>query len=189
VGYGGSCFPKDIRALAKTAEKHGSSLEIVNAVDRVNNNQKKRIVQKVVQHFGSEKAVQGKKFALWGLAFKPKTDDMREAPSLTVIRELSELGATVTAYDPEAMTVAKKIFDRTDYKVTFAENNYDALKGADALIIVTEWPEFRRPNFGRVHQALNEPVIFDGRNLFEPATMKRLGFTYYSIGRPVVSRG
>jgi UDPglucose 6-dehydrogenase len=189
VGYGGSCFPKDIRALAKTAEKHGSSLEIVNAVDRVNNNQKKRIVQKVVQHFGSEKAVQGKKFALWGLAFKPKTDDMREAPSLTVIRELSELGATVTAYDPEAMAVAKKIFDRTDYKVTFAETNYEALKGADALIIVTEWPEFRRPNFGRIHQALNEPVIFDGRNLFEPATMKRLGFTYYSIGRPVVARG
>lgn len=189
VGYGGSCFPKDIRALAKTAEKHGSSLEIVNAVDRVNNNQKKRIVQKVVQHFGSEKAVQGKKLALWGLAFKPKTDDMREAPSLTVIRELSELGASVTAYDPEAMAVAKKIFDRTDYKVTFAETNYDALKGADALIIVTEWPEFRRPNFGRIHQALNEPVIFDGRNLFEPATMKRLGFTYYSIGRPVVARG
>ncbi len=186
VGYGGSCFPKDIRALIRTAKEFTSNLEIVNAVDKVNTAQKSRILKKIVAHFGGEKGVSGKHFALWGLAFKPRTDDMREAPSLTVINELLALGATVSAFDPEAMGVAKKMFESKGTKVSFAESSYDALEGADALIIVTEWNEFRRPNFTKMTQQLKAPVIFDGRNLFEPQKMNRLGFVYYSIGRQVV---
>lgn len=185
VGYGGSCFPKDIRALARTAREHEVELQIVNAVDRVNNAQKTRIARKVVAHFGSEAAVKGKKLALWGLAFKPKTDDMREAPSLTVIEQLTAMGATIAAYDPEAMEVTKTLL-ANNKSVTFVEHNYDALEGADALLIVTEWNEFRRPNFGKMQQMLKSPVIFDGRNLFDPSKMKRLGFAYYSIGRSPV---
>lgn len=188
VGYGGSCFPKDIRALAKTAHEQGMELEIVSAVDRVNTAQKSRLVAKVVSHFGSKEALKGKRFALWGLSFKPKTDDMREAPSLTIVQELSALGATVCAYDPEAMHVARRLFSKSDAKVDLADTSYDALNRADALLIVTEWNEFRRPNFGKMTQLLKSPVVFDGRNLFEPATMKRLGFVYYSIGRPTVGK-
>ena len=185
VGYGGSCFPKDVRALLRTSEQYQSPLQIIAAVDRVNHHQKQRLSKKVVEHFNGD--IKGKKFALWGLAFKPKTDDMREAPSLTVIKELSDLGATFIAYDPEATKTAKIALKSLADKVTFVDNSYDALNGADALLIVTEWGEFRRPNFGKVSSLLKQQVIFDGRNLFEPTTMKRLGFTYYSIGRqPVV---
>ena len=186
VGYGGSCFPKDVRALMRIGQEHGAEFEIVTAVDRVNNNQKGRLIGKVLEHFGSPEAIRGKRFALWGLAFKPKTDDMREAPSLTVIEELNRLGATVVAYDPEAMENAKRMFAKTGAALEFAESNYSALDGADGLLIVTEWNEFRRPNFGRMSQLLRNPVIFDGRNLFEPAKMNRLGFRYYSIGRAAV---
>lgn len=188
VGYGGSCFPKDVRALMKTADQFNSPLEIVASVDRVNTRQKGVMARKVISHYGSREAIKGKKFALWGLSFKPKTDDMREAPSLTVIKELSELGATFKVFDPEAMEVTKKIFAKSDTKIEFAGNAYEAIEGADALIIVTEWNEFRKPNFVKVQQALKTPVIFDGRNLFEPATMLRLGFVYHSIGRTTVGR-
>jgi UDPglucose 6-dehydrogenase len=186
VGYGGSCFPKDVRALIRTAEKHDTNLQIVNAVDVVNEAQKSKLVQKVIAHYGSAEAVKGKTFGLWGLSFKPKTDDMREAPSLTVIRQLAELGAKVKAFDPEAMPEAKRRVEKGDLEIEFAENSYDALSGSDALLIVTEWNEFRRPNFSKMKQELNAPVIFDGRNLFEPTKMSRLGFTYHSIGRASV---
>jgi UDPglucose 6-dehydrogenase len=186
VGYGGSCFPKDIRALIRTANKHGSNLAIVEAVDKVNTLQKSRIVKKVINHFGSPAELKGRRFAIWGLSFKPKTDDMREAPSITIIRELVELGAEVNAFDPEAISAAKNTFSNLGLEVKFTESNYDALQNADALIIVTEWNEFRKPNFGRMHQLMKSPLIFDGRNLFEPSKMHRLGFVYHSIGRPSV---
>ena len=187
VGYGGSCFPKDIRALLNTGDDRGVSMEIVKAVDTVNERQKRRLVEKIISHYGGSEEVRGKCFALWGLSFKPRTDDMREAPSITIVKELAALGAKVRAYDPEAMEAAKKIFSETGASLEYAETNYEALEGADALIIVTEWNEFRRPNFTRMAETLKHPLIFDGRNLFEPSTMRRLGFTYYSIGRPVVS--
>ena len=186
VGYGGSCFPKDVRALMRTAEEFSTPLEIVSAVDRVNTRQKGVLVHKVVSHYGSKEAVRGKVFAVWGLSFKPKTDDMREAPSLTIMSELARLGATFRAFDPEAMEVARAMLAELDVPVTFCETNYDALEGADALLIITEWSEFRRPNFTKVSQSLKAPVIFDGRNLFEPTKMHRLGFVYHSIGRPTV---
>jgi len=187
VGYGGSCFPKDVRALLRTSEEYKSPLQIIAAVDRVNHHQKQRLTAKVVEHFGGKDKIKGKVFALWGLAFKPKTDDMREAPSLTVIKELTELGATFKAYDPEANHTAKRALKDFESKVTFVESSYDALEDSDALLIVTEWSEFRRPNFGKISSLLKQPVVFDGRNLFEPTTMKRLGFSYYSIGRlPVI---
>lgn len=185
VGYGGSCFPKDVRALIRTGNHHGSQMSVIEAVDKANNEQKKRMTKKVISHFGSESSIQGKTFALWGLAFKPKTDDMREAPSLTLIKDLTALGARVQAYDPEAMEVAKKMLHSQNVPVTFHETSYDALQDADALLIVTEWNEFRRPNFTKMTQMLKSPVIFDGRNLFEPAKMARLGFVYHSIGRQV----
>jgi len=189
VGYGGSCFPKDVRALIRTGHTHNVTMSVVKAVDAANNEQKRRIPKKVISHYGSPEGVKGKTFALWGLSFKPKTDDMREAPSLTVIQELAELGASFKAYDPEAMDVAKKICQTQNLPVTFVESSYEALEGSDALLIVTEWNEFRRPNFTKMTQQLSEPVIFDGRNLFEPAKMARLGFTYYSIGRAVSGNG
>lgn len=190
VGYGGSCFPKDVRALINTGSQHDLALEVVRAVDRVNEFQKGSLTRKIVAHYGSREAVKGKRFALWGLSFKPKTDDMREAPSLVVIRDLCELGAQIVAYDPEAVENAKSILDKSAQKsqIRFVSSSYEALDGADALLIVTEWNEFRRPNFSKMSQLLKEPVIFDGRNLFEPLKMLRLGFTYHSIGRPSVTR-
>lgn len=185
VGYGGSCFPKDTRALIRTGEEYAVRLNIVNAVDVANERQKKVLPEKVISHYGSAEKIRGKKFALWGLSFKPKTDDMREAPSLTVVNELSKLGASFQAYDPEAMPEAKKHFS-SNVAISFVESSYDALKGCDALLIVTEWKEFQRPNFSRIQQELNAPVVFDGRNLFDPSKMKRLGFIYHSIGRPTV---
>jgi UDPglucose 6-dehydrogenase len=177
VGYGGSCFPKDVQAMARFASDKNYDFKILKAVEAVNTTQKTRLFAKMREHFGSLK---GKTVAVWGLAFKPKTDDMREAPSIPLIEALLAAGATVHAYDPEANKVAKGIFaDR----VTFAANNYDTLKGADCLAIVTEWSEFRVPDFARMRALMRSPVVFDGRNLFIPEQMKQSGFTYYSIGR------
>ena len=177
VGYGGSCFPKDTKALVHFASQRSYEFRILKAVEAVNAAQKTRLVTKMRSHFGSLK---GKTIAVWGLAFKPRTDDMREAPAIPLVEALLPAGATVQAYDPEAMKVAKGLFGN---RVSFASKNYDALKGADALAIVTEWNEFRRPDFARMLKLLRTPVIFDGRNLFTPEQMKQSGFTYYSIGR------
>ena len=177
VGYGGSCFPKDVKALMRFAGDAEYDFRILQAVEAVNLTQKTRLTAKMKKHFGTLK---GKVIAVWGLAFKPKTDDMREAPSVPLIESLLQAGATVQVYDPEAMGVAKKLFGN---RITYAEANYGALKGADGLAIVTEWNEFRRPDFERMRSLMKTPVIFDGRNLFVPAQMKQSGFTYYSIGR------
>jgi UDPglucose 6-dehydrogenase len=177
IGYGGSCFPKDVKALIRFAADKEYDVRILKAVEAVNAGQKTRLVAKMKAHFGSLK---GKVVALWGLSFKPRTDDMREAPSVPTIEALLAAGCRVQAYDPEAMKVAKSIFGS---RVTFAGGNYEALKGADCLGIVTEWNEFRRPDFARMRKLMRAPVIFDGRNLFEPEQMKQDGFTYYSIGR------
>jgi UDPglucose 6-dehydrogenase len=177
VGYGGSCFPKDVKAMMRFAEDAQYDFRILKAVEDVNVSQKTRLAAKMKKHFGSLK---GKTVAIWGLAFKPKTDDMREAPAIPLIESLLAAGATVQVYDPEAMAVAKKHFGS---RITYADANYKALKGADALAIVTEWNEFRRPDFDRMRSLMKSPVIFDGRNLFVPAQMKQNGFTYYSIGR------
>jgi UDPglucose 6-dehydrogenase len=177
VGYGGSCFPKDVKALLKFASGQGYDFAILKAVEAVNEAQKKRFVTKIASKLGS---VKGKTVAIWGLSFKPKTDDMREAPAIVIIEKLLQLGATVRAYDPEAMPIAKKLFGS---RVTLAAKSYDALKGADALAVVTEWNEFREPDFARMRKLMKAPVVFDGRNIYEPAQMKALGFTYFSIGR------
>jgi UDPglucose 6-dehydrogenase len=177
VGYGGSCFPKDVQAMMRFASDKDYEFKILEAVEAVNKCQKTRLFAKMQQHFGS---MRGRIVAVWGLAFKPKTDDMREAPSIPLIRSLVEAGAAVQAYDPEAARVARGIFgDRVHYTST----NYDALKGADCLAIVTEWNEFRRPDFTRMKSLMREPIIFDGRNLFTPEQMKQNGFVYHSIGR------
>jgi UDPglucose 6-dehydrogenase len=177
VGYGGSCFPKDVKAMIHFASQKDYDFRILRAVEEVNSAQKTRLAAKMRTHFGTLK---GRTIAIWGLAFKPRTDDMREAPSIPLIKMLLAEGADVQAYDPEATKVAKAIFGN---KVTFATKNYDALKGADGLAIVTEWSEFRRPDFEKMRKLMRSPVIFDGRNLFAPEHMKQSGFTYYSIGR------
>jgi UDPglucose 6-dehydrogenase len=178
VGYGGSCFPKDVKAILKfSADKH-YDFEILRAVEAVNERQKLRLVAKLESHFGSLK---GKRLAVWGLAFKPKTDDMREAPAVPLIRKLLAAGASVAAYDPEAMKVARSIFGS---KITYADSSYDALTGADALALVTEWNEFREPDFERMRKLMRGHVVFDGRNIYNPETMRSHGFTYYSMGRP-----
>jgi UDPglucose 6-dehydrogenase len=181
VGYGGSCFPKDVKALIRTSQENGYSLEILKAVENVNNRQKQVLSTKIFKHFG--KNLKGKTFALWGLSFKPQTDDMREAPSLVIIEQLLEAGASVKAYDPVAMKEAKhKLGDR----ITYAKDMYEALIDADALAIVTEWPEFRVPNYSIMEKLLVKKVIFDGRNIYDPAEMKEYGYIYYSIGRITV---
>ena len=177
VGYGGSCFPKDVKAMMKFASSKNYQFEILQAVENVNERQKIRLVGKMKHHFGS---LRGKRIAVWGLAFKPKTDDMREAPAVPLIRALLELDAAVAAYDPEAVKVARSIFGTS---VDFKDRSYDALAGADALAIVTEWPEFREPDWGRIKKLLKTPVIFDGRNIYNPEQLRGLGFTYYSMGR------
>ena len=177
IGYGGSCFPKDVQALIHFAGQKNYEFKILRAVESVNAAQKTRLLSKIRTHFGSLK---GKTVAVWGLAFKPKTDDMRDAPSIPLIEGLLAGGAIVQAYDPEAARVAKGIFGN---RVILAARNYDALKGADCLAIVTEWNEFRRPDFARMRKLMRAPVVFDGRNLFAPDQMKQNGFTYYSIGR------
>lgn len=178
VGYGGSCFPKDVKALIHFAAEKNYEFKTLCAVESVNAYQKARLLSKMRAHFGTLK---GKTVAVWGLSFKPKTDDMREAPSVTLIEGLLGAGARVQAYDPEAVRVAKGIFGS---RVTFAAGNYEALRGADCLAIVTEWNEFRRPDFARMRKLMRTPVVFDGRNLYEPQQMKQNGLTYYSIGRP-----
>jgi UDPglucose 6-dehydrogenase len=177
IGYGGSCFPKDVKALVHSAAQKNYEFKILRAVEGVNAHQKTRLISMMRTHFGNLK---GKTVAIWGLAFKPRTDDMREAPSVPLIEGLLNGGARVRAYDPEAMPVAKAIFGG---RVTFASGNYDALKGADCLAVVTEWNEFRRPDFARMRSLMTSPVVFDGRNIYEPAQMRQHGFTYYSIGR------
>jgi len=179
-GYGGSCFPKDVRALKRTAEELGMPLRVLQAVEEVNNAQKSVLLSKITQRFGDN--LKDKHFALWGLAFKPGTDDMREATSRVVMEGLWERGATVTAYDPVAMKETRHIFgERADLR--YADNPKNALHGADALVIVTEWKAFKSPDFNVIKARLKNPVIFDGRNLFEPADMKALGFEYHGIGR------
>ena len=182
VGYGGSCFPKDVNALIRTAQQNGFEAKILKAVQSVNLNQKQRLVERIRQHYGER--IKGLLFAVWGLAFKPRTDDMREAPSIVIIKKILESGAKVRAYDPVAMENAKRIFGK---QISYGQNPYQTLEGASGLVIVTEWSEFRRPNFEKIKQLLKEPVIFDGRNLFEPKKMKELGFDYYSIGRMPVN--
>ena len=179
-GYGGSCFPKDVKALIKTASDEGQDLLVLKAVEAANDRQKHVLVDKVTRRFGND--LKGKHFALWGLAFKPNTDDMREATSRVVLAELFERGATVTAYDPVAMEEARRIFGE-EPRLRYAENPMAALEGADALVIVTEWKEFRSPDFDRIKATLKSPVIFDGRNLYEPSLVEQAGLAYESIGR------
>jgi UDPglucose 6-dehydrogenase len=181
VGYGGSCFPKDIRALIRTAQDQGVALEIVEATEKVNENQKRHLLSKIRAHFGNELA--GKTVALWGLAFKPRTDDMREAPSLALIRGMVEDGARVRAYDPEATEEAKAALRDVDGRITYVRKSYEACEGADCLVLVTEWNEFREPDFDTIRRLLRRPVVFDGRNIYNPEVLKALGFTYYGIGR------
>lgn len=178
AGYGGSCFPKDVQALVKTAAQNDYRLEILESVEAVNKRQKKVLFNKVQKRFGAD--LKGKTFAVWGLAFKPNTDDMREAPAIVLIENLLAAGATVRAYDPEAEHEARKVFGDT---ITYGQKSYDVLEGADALVIVTEWNEFRRPDLERVKTLLKNPIIIDGRNIFEPAKMKEKGFEYEGIGR------
>ena len=181
VGYGGSCFPKDIQALQHTAGEYGVQLTIVDSVEKANRTQKQRLLEKVRGRFGEH--LDGRRFALWGLSFKPNTDDMREAPSRVVINGLLARGASVTAYDPVAMEEGKRVFAK-ESGVRFASSTVGALDDADALIIVTEWKEFRSPDFEDMKKRLKSPVIFDGRNLYDPAMMRELGMEYFSVGRP-----
>lgn len=177
VGYGGSCFPKDVKALIKTAKEKNYNMRILNAVEEVNDNQKEVLFNKVKTHFKGD--LKGKKFALWGLSFKPKTDDMREAPSLVIIEKLLSEGASVIAYDPVAMHEAERMIGKT---IAYATDMYDCLNDADALLVVTEWPEFRVPKFDELGKRLKQKVMFDGRNIFDPQDMKKLGYSYYCIG-------
>jgi UDPglucose 6-dehydrogenase len=176
-GYGGSCFPKDVQAMIRFAADGGYQFKILQSVEDVNKTQKTRLFTKMKKQLGPLK---GKTIAVWGLSFKPKTDDMREAPAIPLIESLLAAGAKVQAYDPEAAAVARGIFGS---RIAYTSTNYEALKGADALAIVTEWSEFRRPDFSRMRTLMRAPVVFDGRNLFTPEQMKQNGFTYYSIGR------
>jgi UDPglucose 6-dehydrogenase len=177
VGYGGSSFPADVKSLVKLAKDKGCTFRILEAVDAVNAGQKTVLVAKMQRHFGSLK---GRTIAVWGLAVEPRTDDMREAPSIAIIESLLQQGATIQAYDPEAMDAAGARFGA---RVRFARKSYEALAGADALALVTEWHEFREPDFGRMRKIMKSPVVFDGRNIYSPSLMKAHGFTYFSIGR------
>lgn len=177
-GYGGSCFPKDVKALIRTGDDYGYSMGVLKSVEEVNERQKSVLFRKICKHYNGE--LKGKHFGLWGLSFKPATDDMREAPSLVLISQLLDAGATVTAFDPVAMDECRrKIGD----SISYAPQMYDALKDADAMIVVTEWQEFKVPKFTYIERALKEKVIFDGRNIYSPAQMKEFGYTYYGIGR------
>ncbi|MEO0652817.1 MAG: UDP-glucose/GDP-mannose dehydrogenase family protein, partial [Planctomycetota bacterium] len=178
LGYGGSCFPKDVKAVVRTSNDYGYDFRILHAVEEVNENQKRLLFDQVVAHYGTD--LKGKHFAIWGLSFKPNTDDMREAPAVVVVRALLEAGATVTAYDPEAMEEAKE--RHLGDSIRYAETPMDALDGADALILVTEWNEFRRPDFDEVKQRLKTPVVFDGRNIYSRKTLEKSGYTYFGIG-------
>ena len=178
VGYGGSCFPKDTRALIETGREHDYDMQILRAVHAVNSEQPKRFVEKISQHFGGD--LKGKAFGVWGLAFKPRTNDMRDAPSIPIIQMLLERGASVSAYDPEAMEEAKRILGS---RVELAPNNYACLEGVDALLLVTEWQAFHNPNFERMKSTMRQPVIFDGRNVYDSEHLRELGFAYYGVGK------
>lgn len=177
-GYGGSCFPKDVSALIHLARRHGLPASLIESVHAVNEEQKKVLGKKILTHFKND--VKGKTFAIWGLAFKPRTDDIREAPALTLIDTLLEGGAKVQVHDPEAMANVKAIYKD---RLTYCDHRDEALKGADALVLVTEWQEFRQPDFGLMKKAMKSPVIFDGRNIYDPKQMAELGITYHGIGR------
>jgi UDPglucose 6-dehydrogenase len=177
VGYGGSCFPKDTRALIETGKENNYDMKILQAVHEVNVDQPQRFVDKVVAHF---KDLKGKRFAVWGLAFKPRTNDMRDAPVIPIINSILEKGGTIAAYDPEAMDEAKRIFGT---RIQLCPNNYGCLEGVDALLVVTEWQAFRNPNFERMKSLMSQPVIFDGRNIYDSEHLRELGFTYYGVGK------
>lgn len=184
AGYGGSCFPKDVQALARTAAQHGHQPQLLNAVEAVNAAQKGHLFELIQRHYdrGEDEGVRGKTFAVWGLAFKPNTDDMREAPSRRVLAQLWEAGAKVQVFDPEAMDEARRVFgERED--LVFCDSAFAALHGADALVVVTEWKQFRSPDFARMREALGDAVVFDGRNLYDPAEIEAAGLAYYGIGR------
>jgi UDPglucose 6-dehydrogenase len=178
VGYGGSCFPKDTLALIETGREHSYDMKILQAVHDVNVNQPKRFVERVLAHFGGD--VKGKRFAAWGRAFKPRTNDMRDAPAIPILQALLERGASVAAYDPEAAEEAKRIFGS---RIQLCPTNYACLEGADALLLITEWQAFRNPNFERMKGIMRQPVIFDGRNIYEPESLREQGFTYYGVGK------
>jgi UDPglucose 6-dehydrogenase len=180
VGYGGSCFPKDVKALQHTATRHGRPLAVLDAVERANEAQKLRLVEKIVGRLGQK--LDGRTFAIWGLAFKPNTDDMREAPSRAVIEALTGRGARIVAYDPVAMPEAQRVFGK-QAGVAYARNPMEALAGADALVVITEWKEFRSPDFDAIRSTLREPLVFDGRNLYDPTVVRAAGLEYFAIGR------
>ena len=177
LGYGGSCFPKDVKALIKTANENGCNADLISSADKVNKRQRLLFVEKITKYFGED--LSNKTFAVWGLAFKPKTDDMREAPSITIIKALLEKGAKIQAYDPKAMQTAKYHFAD---KITYANSSYEALENTDALLLLTEWNEFRRPDFDKIKKILKTPIIFDGRNQYNRKSLEESGFTYFSIG-------
>ena len=188
VGYGGSCFPKDVQAMIRTAGEYGYDMKILKSVEDVNYRQKGVIVDKMLKYFEARgkgqgakgKPLEGNIIGIWGLSFKPRTDDMREAPSITIINRLLDAGARIKAHDPEGMTEAMKIFGN---KVEYLKDNYEVVKDTDALVVITEWNEFRRPNFEKMRKLMKTPVIFDGRNIYDPDEMRGMGFTYYGIGR------
>lgn len=179
-GYGGSCFPKDVQALIRTSKAYGYEPGLLNAVEAVNQNQKKVLVKKIVRWFGED--LTGKKFAIWGLAFKPDTDDMREAPAITIIEELVRRGAEIVAYDPKAMETAREIYLNNMLNISYVDSKYEAVKDADALVLVTEWKEFRQPDFEEIKKLLRHPLIFDGRNQYDVKRLKKMGFEYHQIG-------
>jgi len=184
IGYGGSCFPKDVKAMIGTSKEFGAEMSLLTQVDKVNTKQKLILIDKILSHFGPD--ISGKKFAVWGLAFKPNTDDMREAPSIVIINKLLELGAKISAYDPEAMKNARYFFGD---KIQYAENEYDPLENSNALLVLTEWNEFRNPDFSKIRSLMKESVIFDGRNIFDGNQTRKNGFFHYSIGKEVVKPG
>ncbi|MDG2164359.1 MAG: UDP-glucose/GDP-mannose dehydrogenase family protein, partial [Flavobacteriales bacterium] len=179
-GYGGSCFPKDVNALINTANSVGYHPELITAVDAVNQRQKQVIVQKVIARFGED--LSGKIFALWGLSFKPETDDMRDAASIVIVEELTKRGAKISAYDPKAITEAKEYYFKNNTNITYAEQKYAVVENADALILLTEWKEFRSPDFEKLREQLKNAVIFDGRNQYNPCHLKEIEFEYFQIG-------
>jgi UDPglucose 6-dehydrogenase len=182
LGYGGSCFPKDVKALIRVAQDNGCEASILKAADNLNQKQRYLFVEKILGRFGEN--LTGKTFGIWGLAFKPRTNDMREAPAITIINELLKRGAVVKAYDPKAMESAFEIFGD---KIQYSQNNYEAIQNADALVLLTEWNEFRRPDFDRIKDTLKNAVIFDGRNQYEPKRMQQRGFEYYCIGKTALN--
>ena len=179
-GYGGSCFPKDVKALIKTAERNGYDMQVLKAVEAVNERQKGILYEKLVRELGGEEALKGKRIALWGLAFKPETDDMREATALVLIDRLVSAGAEVVVFDPIAMDECRR---RVGDKVIYAKDMYDAVLDADALLLLTEWKQFRLPSWGVVKHAMRTPIVLDGRNIYDPAELAQQGFTYHCIGR------